>query len=291
MKCEKPYNAGGFPEFGCGSCEACLLNRKRLWTSRLMLEAQLHHASWFVTLTYNEENYPEDHSVSVREAQLFLKRLRALVSPEVIRHYLVGEYGEQGGRPHYHAFLFGLSDPRAVEMAWRLGHVHVGEVTEQSAAYLVSYITKSRTAGGGLEYVDSDGVVHKLRPEFAIMSRGGRGGRGGIGTGAVGAICSALVDRDGVIRSVDGDVPAVVRQSKTRWPLGRTLREKLRRRLGFPSRRRVFGADSYGVPSTVMRRRAAEVLSVPRAQREQARVHSGRRARRLISISRSKKGL
>ena len=58
----------------------------------------MHESSQFITLTYAPENYPKNGSVSPREMQLFLKRLRRLVEPVQLRYYLVGEYGDHTQR-------------------------------------------------------------------------------------------------------------------------------------------------------------------------------------------------
>lgn len=39
----------------CGKCIPCLINRKRLWKHRLILESYCHDKSAFVTLTYNDD--------------------------------------------------------------------------------------------------------------------------------------------------------------------------------------------------------------------------------------------
>lgn len=149
MKCSVPFTQG-VAEFGCGQCMPCRLNRRRLWTARLMLEARQHEHSVFVTLTYDKEHYPGDGNLDVREAQLFLKRLRFELQPRKIRYYIVGEYGERRGRAHYHAILFGVSDAdkELISRAWGKGLVHVGTVTPESASYVVSYVCKGATREG-----------------------------------------------------------------------------------------------------------------------------------------------
>ena len=101
----------GIP-FPCGQCLACRINRRRVWTNRLLLESLDHEHNSFITLTYADEFLPISPTKPVptlckRDAQLFLKRLRKrLTFP--IRYYLCGEYGGLNGRPHYHAILFGF---------------------------------------------------------------------------------------------------------------------------------------------------------------------------------------
>lgn len=94
--------------FGCGQCLPCRVNRRRIWTHRIMLEAAQYHDNSFVTLTYDEEKLPVDLSVTPRTLQLFMKRLRK-VYPNRIRYFGVGEYGDQTMRPHYHLALFNFA--------------------------------------------------------------------------------------------------------------------------------------------------------------------------------------
>jgi len=60
----------------CGHCLPCKINRRRLWSHRIMLETFMHEASSFLTLTYAPEFLPQDLSLKVRDYQLFMKRLR-----------------------------------------------------------------------------------------------------------------------------------------------------------------------------------------------------------------------
>jgi len=79
--CYKPItildgSAIGRIEVGCGSCLACRINKRRLWTGRIMLEAAQHEAKCFVTLTYDDDHLPDDKSLNHKHAQLWLKKLR-----------------------------------------------------------------------------------------------------------------------------------------------------------------------------------------------------------------------
>lgn len=290
MLCLKPYKEG-VQEYGCGQCLPCRLNRKRLWTARLLLEQRVHDLSWFVTLTYTDEFLPSNGSVCPRELQLFLKRLRERI-PERVRYYGVGEYGDVTSRPHYHLALFGLGDHGHVNPgdadvyglepcacptcdAWGKGGVVFGDLTPQSAAYIVSYVTKRLTRRG-------DERLGGRHPEFARMSL-----RPGIGAPAVPVLEQALTTDVGAKSLLDtGDVPSAVRHEAKLWPLGRYLRRKLREEIGMDS----------GEPAALGERRARELQAVLREQgqralREEKRVQVGRRSAVLDSISRTKKGV
>ena len=143
----------------CGQCVGCRLERSRQWALRCVHEASLHKENCFITLTYNDEHLPEHGHLIYRDFQLFMKRLRKRTGVRV-RFYMCGEYGENFGRPHFHACLFGYNFPdlvrwkagkstlyrsKLLESLWTDGYSSVGEVSFESAAYVARYILKKVT--------------------------------------------------------------------------------------------------------------------------------------------------
>lgn len=197
----------------CGQCIGCRLERSRQWAVRCVHESKLHIMNCFITLTYDEDHYPSDHSLSVRDFQLFMKRLRKHFSDINIRYYACGEYGEQRNRPHYHAILFGIDfsdkflysdgpnptyfSPLLMKI-WGKGLCVIGTVTFDSAAYVARYVTK-KFLGGDVDakknhyrFVDpSTGEVFDVLPEFNLMSR-----RPGIGSGFYEKFVNDIYPRD-----------------------------------------------------------------------------------------------
>ena len=109
-----------FIEIPCGKCIGCRLDYSRDWANRMMLEASYHEQNYFITLTYDDLHVPKSYypcpetgealpslTLSKRDVQLFLKRLRKLTGQQ-FRYYLCGEYGSTTHRPHYHLIVFGL---------------------------------------------------------------------------------------------------------------------------------------------------------------------------------------
>lgn len=143
MLCKQPF-VRGLQAHACGQCMPCRLNRRRLWTHRIMLEAAKHPRNLFVTLTYNDEHHPKGGSLQPRDSELWLKRFRFQLQPQHVRYYLVGEYGDQTWRPHYHAALFGVGIEVAelVNSTWGKGFTQCGPLTLQSAQYIAGYVTK-----------------------------------------------------------------------------------------------------------------------------------------------------
>lgn len=149
-----------------------------------MHEAQLHDENMFLTLTYNNEHLPL--SISRREMQLFIKRLRKSLGSKKIRYVYCGEYGEKNQRPHYHLLIFGHSfddqvphqklksgyiyTSKKLDALWGKGFASIGSVTFESAAYVARYCLKKITgkeADKAYERVDpSTGEIVQITPEF-----------------------------------------------------------------------------------------------------------------------------
>lgn len=210
----------------CRQCLSCRINARRIWVGRLMLEARCHERSSFVTLTYEKE--PPDGCVDKADLSSTLHRLRdrARGWGGSVRFFGVGEYGEQGQRPHYHAALFGIGQEHreVVESAWHglrapdgreAGFVHLGMLTPDSASYLAGYVTKKLTKAAS---------PAGRTPEFGLMSR-----RPGIGMLGIESLIEALNSNAGALfMARTGDVPVSITISGRQLPLGRVIREHLR---------------------------------------------------------------
>lgn len=199
----------------CGQCVGCRLERSRQWAMRCMHEASLWSDNCFVTLTYSPENVPPDGGLNYRHFQLFMKRLRKRFPELNIRFYMCGEYGENYGRPHFHACLFNInfSDRKPwrktpsgsmiyrselLEQLWPFGYSSVGDVTFESAAYVARYVMKKITGHAADEHYRSvdvtTGETFDRRPEFNKMSL-----KPGIGAGWFEKFSSDVFPHDHVI--------------------------------------------------------------------------------------------
>jgi len=146
MKCTNPFLLE--PQHiwvACGKCIACRINRTDEWATRLMDEYKTWPSSSFVTLTYDNEHYPEDESLSKKELQNYIKRLRKN-SGKKLKYFACGEYGEKHGRAHYHAILFGMdiiADNDDIIRSWQgKGNIDIGTVTFKSCRYVAKYVYK-----------------------------------------------------------------------------------------------------------------------------------------------------
>lgn len=189
MQCTNPVFILGKGTFPCGKCLNCRIAKSREWSLRLMNELSFWDKSTFITLTYDDDHLPEDHSLHKEELQKFFKRLRKNYG-KPIKYFACGEYGEkvrtlydsngQGqalGRPHYHAIVFGLGRDEyskgCVKDSWRFCQWQLlkddktfGSVTYDSCRYVSDYIFKKYSKELGQE-------VYGLREiPFKIGSNG-----------------------------------------------------------------------------------------------------------------------
>ena len=201
-----------------------------------MLEASQYEDNCFLTLTYGDEHLPSGNNLDPLALTLFLKRLRKFFDTKFgrkFRYFGVGEYGDESERPHYHLALFGFpncqrgrTSPRrngscceicdSVRSVWGLGNVYLGSLEQQSASYVAGYVTKKLTA-------KDDPRLEGRHPEFARMSN-----RPGIGAGVMDEVASTILTQELEIE----DVPTTLRHGSKQYPLGRYLRQNLRKKLG-----------------------------------------------------------
>lgn len=192
----KAVNSTSPMEIPCNNCMGCRLERSRQWAVRMMHEAKMHPSNAFITLTYDDQHVPQNYSLDLRHWQLFMKRLRKSL-PQKLRFFACGEYGDQLGRPHYHAIIFNhdfndkthfstinkqkLYTSIQLTNLWQQGHCTTGTVSFESAGYVARYCTKK--INGALapdhyyRFSPVDGKTYNVKPEFAVMSR-----RPGIGS-------------------------------------------------------------------------------------------------------------
>lgn len=177
-----------------------------MWQHRIILEAKSHVENSFITLTYEDNKIPFNDNGDLilykPDFQKFMKRLRKNRNGERIRYLAVGEYGTKTNRPHYHACLFGLGiqDAESITKSWcsggeRIGIVHMGQITPESARYIAGYTIKKLTKEG-------DPQLYGKPPEFMVSSKR----NGGIGSDEVKRIAKSIrsnpyLSTDDIIRT------------------------------------------------------------------------------------------
>jgi hypothetical protein len=119
----------------------------------------------------------------------------------------------------------GPEDAHRIAASWDYGFAYIGDLSLHSAAYIAGYVTKKMTDA-------SDKRLLGRYPEFARMSL-----RPGIGAHAIETIAASLRSKAGK-REIErlSDVPNMLLHSGSRLPLGRYLRNRLRKELGRESK-------------------------------------------------------
>lgn len=152
-----------------------------MWAVRCVHESKMHKENCFLTLTYSPENLPEGGTLVPRHFTLFLKRLRKQIHPRKISYFHCGEYGDNLGRPHYHALIFGYDFPdkkraqlsksgfptytsELLEKLWTHGLCNIGDLNFETAAYTARYALKKITGDA------ADAHYQGKHPEYCTMS-------------------------------------------------------------------------------------------------------------------------
>lgn len=253
MVCIEPVNVNG-NQFPCGKCPTCCYNYRKGWVARLHMESK----SWipeyqqFVTLTYEEVPLTEDYLPTLRKADLqkFFKRCRW--AGYTFRYLAVGEYGERGGRPHYHMIVFG--QPGAVtqkmlDQHWELGFNLSLPVNEGAMEYVGKYILKS------VEAQPKNIAEGKKEPPFKLCSR-----KPPIGIGGLDELGKAY-DKYPLRYHLEkhGDISPVYRTDGRWWSL--------------PYRDANIVREAAGVPTSAELRPAKEVRATTDEERRKAEAY------------------
>lgn len=155
-----------------------------------MHEARYWERKSFLTLTYATAHLPKHRSLYKKDFQDFMKRLRQKLRRkhhiEKTKYFMVGEYGENRQRPHYHALLYGYEFPdrelcennpdaenplynsKELEELWKWGICKVGDVSFDSCNYVARYTMKKQYGkDGNLEYRETQRI-----PPYNACSKG-----------------------------------------------------------------------------------------------------------------------
>ena len=174
-----PFRGATFTQVPCGQCIGCRLTHSRDWATRCVHEAHMHDRNCFLTLTYSDENLPENSTLVRKHLTDFLKRYRKAVDPVKLRYFGCGEYGSKLSRPHYHLIIFGhdfddkllykqgkfpLYNSALLSSLWEYGFAVLAGFSFESAAYVARYCVKKITGDKADEHYGS------RIPEFSAMS-------------------------------------------------------------------------------------------------------------------------
>lgn len=141
----------------------CLAKKRVEWAFRIWYQTQKSKSSWFITLTYNQDDVPVfvpsmnkiirgkfARNLSVRRHKVntvyrpdYLKYIRDLrrLEPEntEIQYFGVSEYGGETQRPHYHFVVWNVKNPENIKKAWDRGWCTMSPMKVSRAMYLTKY--------------------------------------------------------------------------------------------------------------------------------------------------------
>lgn len=174
-------NATPTIDIPCGKCELCRVEQRYSKAVRIMLEAESWpEATYFITLTYNQENHT-DPDLDHKDWAQFMKNFREefcqakhslypmklrkgkvrtkSVTFKKIKQVMCGEYGDTFGRKHFHGIIFNHSfddieftgnyskkgnpihTSKKLADVWKKGFVQLEKVNFDLALYVGSYVT------------------------------------------------------------------------------------------------------------------------------------------------------
>lgn len=224
----------------------CRINKQREWASRILLETVTHpHLAWFVTLTYKDEELPVtvDYELTLAKKPTlkWINNLPRTVGP--FRYYIVGEYGDESGRPHYHMAVFPEHDSqvRQITAQWSKGFTSAYPITPERAAYLAGYTTKKLTS-----HTD-ERLGRDQEPEFRTSSKNPP-----LAHAFVSTLVSSYSQPAGQkIIEERGDIEKSWRYGSRIYPLPKYVIRKARARLGIPAlhRDRLIHNGYYAIHS------------------------------------------
>lgn len=150
--------------YPCGKCYNCLQRERYRWVSRLALEFVACSSAHFITLTYDDAHLPKNCELSKDDVTYFLRKFIPHDKKRNIKFFLVGEYGHDNDRPHYHVIFFNLNKDsfdihNQLLQCWEYGMVDVRILSMKLINYITKYIIK-----------DNSKCNHSVLP-FRRMSR------------------------------------------------------------------------------------------------------------------------
>lgn len=189
----------------CNHCNVCKGSKINSFVHRCKLESQMYDSlPWFCTFTYDDEHLPSD-GVSVLDMQKFMKRLRINLKREGFnfspRYVIVGEYGKNTHRAHYHGLFWNINSRNEhdylkvsaiLERSWSKGFVmhRLVDLSDDKGYYYTSkylkkdcivpagknpcFMLSSRGKGGiGSRFIDkvAPQVRKSLNPEFKFLNK------------------------------------------------------------------------------------------------------------------------
>lgn len=149
----------------CGWCLNCRIDKRNALEDRCNYEYLLNGKGAFVTLTYDDDSVKhlvrQDAlgrpilSLCRDDYRNFIKRLRSKIHynnlyktgyvDKTFKYLVVGEYGGQFKRPHFHVLFFGLDYAhcdKLIQDCWQHGITDCGQIKQGGIRYVLKYLDK-----------------------------------------------------------------------------------------------------------------------------------------------------
>lgn len=138
----------------CGQCTSCRVNDTRSWyvRSRFEIKKTERPYQYFLTLTYNDEELPENGLCFKKHLKNFLNNLNTSFGL-YLRYFATSDYGSINHRPHYHAILLSTKKitQSQIERIWKKGFVYLKKLTNMNLKYVLRYTVKKTPFDGSLD--------------------------------------------------------------------------------------------------------------------------------------------
>lgn len=138
----------------CGQCLNCRINDTRSWYVRSYFECKYSDRlyQYFLTLTYNDEEIPDNGLCNKKHLKNFLNNFNTTYSLS-LRYFATSDYGNETHRCHYHAIILSRKKITTfmVEKIWKKGFVKLKPLTKTRIKYCLRYTVKKTPFDGSLD--------------------------------------------------------------------------------------------------------------------------------------------
>lgn len=175
MKCLNPKKTEN-GTFRCGRCLACRCQKVNEYIIRFNAQNKVSLSSFFLTLTYTDEELPLV-GVCKSDIQTFILKLKEKVNeiPEfeyygkvTFKYVVIAEYGGRFSRPHYHLNIWfenaqlEWSDMFwCVSECWKRGRIDLQLIDDRQSNYIAKYHATN---------VLSEGIMRLFNTPFYVNS-------------------------------------------------------------------------------------------------------------------------
>ena len=128
-----------------------------------LIEANFTAGDLWITLTYQDDQLPEDMTEALKNMQNFIRRVNRIRKRKGLPNakYVYVTEGIEGGRFHHHLVMDGALDSETVEAAWKKGRrnqIRKLDPDDDGLAGMAKYITKEKKKKCQKRYTPTKGL-------------------------------------------------------------------------------------------------------------------------------------